>query len=37
VVVNEIKENNLSKESIGRTIVKKMRWKGKALLLFNVY
>ena len=32
----ENKENNLSKESIGMTILKKMGWKGKGIININI-
>ena len=35
-IIKENKENNLSKESIGMTILKKMGWKGKGIININI-
>ena len=32
-IIKENKENNISKESIGMTILKKMGWKGKGIII----
>ena len=32
-IIKENKESNLSKESIGMTILKKMGWKGKGIII----
>ena len=34
-IIKENKENNLSKESIGMTILKKMGWKGKGIKILK--
>ena len=35
-IIKENKENNVSKESIGMTILKKMGWKGKGIVNINI-
>ena len=35
-IIKENKENNISKESIGMTILKKMGWKGKGIININI-
>lgn len=35
-IIKENKEKNLSKESIGMTILKKMGWKGKGIININI-